>query len=92
MSPLTDPLAEQWEETIAALPSQAERDEVTAFIQNYFRQGAGTGIMRSFFLLLKANRCYLEKQPGRYRQEFYDPLAELMLRLERGLSLQLEGQ
>jgi hypothetical protein len=92
MSSLVDPLAEQWEESIAALPTQAERDEVTAFIQNYFRPGAGTGIMRSFFLLLKANRCHLEKQPERLRKEFYDPLAELMQRLEKSLTVQYEGQ
>ncbi|MCE0521376.1 MAG: hypothetical protein LV480_00505 [Methylacidiphilales bacterium] len=91
-NPLLDPLGATWAETIAALPTQEERDEATHFIEHDLRKGAGNGILRGMFLLLKANRCYLEKLPGQFNHELVQPLVENMLRIETSIAQQVEIQ
>ena len=83
---LADPLAESWEETIAALPSAAERAEATAFIQNDLRQGVGVGLLRGWFLLMKANRLFMESMPARLRKEFSQEIMEEIVRLGKSLA------
>jgi hypothetical protein len=76
---------------IASLDSQEERDRLTRFITVDLRDGKGTGILGDLFLLLKANRCYLEKLPGQFNRELVQPLTESMLRLETSTGLQLKA-
>lgn len=91
-NPLLDPLGATWTETIAALPTQEERDEATYFIEHDLRKGAGNGILRGMFLLLKANRCYLETLPGEFNRKLIKPLIENMLRIETSIARQIQIQ
>ncbi len=81
-----DPLGSNMEEVIAALPTQQERDEFTLFIEEHLKRGTGAGILRGMFLLLKANRCYLEKLPGQFNRELVQPIRDHALRMEEKLS------
>jgi hypothetical protein len=87
-----DPLGSHMEQVIAALPSQQERDEFTLFIEEHLKRGTGAGILRGLFLLLKANRCYLEKLPEQFKGELVQPIIENMLRLETSIGLQIKSQ
>ncbi len=87
-----DPLGFNMEEVIAALPTQQERDEFTLFIEEHLKRGTGAGILRGMFLLLKANRCYLEKLPGQFNRELVQPMRDLFLRLEKSLAAQIDAQ
>ena len=89
---LYDPLGFNMEEVIAALPTQQERDEYTLFVEEHLKRGVGAGILRGMFLLLKANRCYLEKLPGQFNRELVQPVRDLFLRLEKSLAVQIEAQ
>ncbi len=73
---------------VASLDSQEERDRLTRFLTVELQEGKGTGILGDVFLLLKANRCYMEKLPGQFNRELVQPLAETMLRLETSVGLQ----
>jgi hypothetical protein len=77
---------------IASLESQEERDRLTHFLTFDLKDGKGTGILGDVFLLLKANRCYMEKLPGQFNRELVQPMREHMLRMERSFALQLEMQ
>lgn len=92
LNPTLDPLGATWTETIAALPTPEEREEATRFIEHDLHKGAGTGILRGLFLLLKANRCYLENLPDQFRREMVQPLIENLLRIETGIAKQIEVQ
>jgi hypothetical protein len=87
-----DPLGFNMEEVIAALPTQQERDEFTLFLEEHLKHGTGVGILRGIFLLLKANRCYLEKLPGQFNRELVQPMRDLLLRMEKSLATQIEVQ
>ena len=76
---------------IAALESQEERDRLTHFLTFDLRDGKGTGILGDVFLLLKANRCYMEKLPGQFNRELVQPIIENMLRLETSIGLQAKA-
>ena len=89
---LCDPLGLNMEEVTAALPTQQERDEFTLFIEEQLKRGVGAGILRGLFLLLKANRCYLEKLPGQFNRELVQPVRDLFLRLEKSLAAQIDAQ
>ena len=89
---LYDPLGLNMEEVTAALPTQQERDEFTLFIEEQLKRGVGAGILRGLFLLLKANRCYLEKLPGQFNRELVQPVRDLFLRLEKSLAAQIDAQ
>jgi hypothetical protein len=92
-TPLTfDPLGSNMEEVIAALPTQQERDEFTLFIEEHLKRGTGAGILRGMFLLLKANRCYLEKLPGQFNRELVQPIRDHALRMEKSSAIQIEAQ
>jgi hypothetical protein len=80
------------EEVISSLPIQQERDELSVFIEEHLKRGTGAGILRGLFLLLKANRCYLEKLPGQFNRELVQPIIENMLRLETSIGLQNKSQ
>jgi hypothetical protein len=67
---------------VASLDSQEERDRLTRFLTVELPEGKGTGILGDVFLLLKANRCYMEKLPGQFNRELVQPLTENLLRLE----------
>jgi hypothetical protein len=92
MSAVGDPLGPDQEEMVAALPSQVEREELVVFIQTHLRPGFGNETSRGFSLFMKAYRLLLERQLARFRQEFYQPTTEAMLRLEKSLALQEETQ
>jgi len=77
---------------IAALDSQEERDRLTRFFTVDLREGKGTGILGDVFLILKANRCYMEKLPGQFNRELVQPITENMLRLETTIGLQNKAQ
>jgi hypothetical protein len=87
-----DPLGSHMKQVIAALPSQQERDEFTLFIEEHLKRGTGAGILRGLFLLLKANRCYLEKLPEQFNGELVQPIIENLLRLETSIGLQIKSQ
>ncbi len=87
-----DPLGLNMEEVVAALPTQQERDELTLFIEEHLKRGTGAGILRGMFLLLKANRCYLEKLPGQFNRELVQPMRDFLLRLEKSLAAQIDAQ
>jgi len=87
-----DQLGFNMEEVIAALPTQQERDELTLFNEEHLKRGTGAGILRGLMLLLKANRCYLEKLPGQFNRELVQPLVENMLRIETTIAQQVELQ
>ena len=87
-----DPLGSNMEEVIAALPTQQERDEFTLFIEEHLKRGTGAGILRGMFLLLKANRCYLEKLPGQFNRELVEPIRDHALRMEKSSAVQIEAQ
>jgi len=87
-----DPLGFNMEEVIAALPTQHERDEFTLFLEEHLKRGTGAGILRGMFLLLKANRCYLEKLPGQFNRELVRPMRDLLLGLEKSLTAQISAQ
>ena len=87
-----DPLGSNMEEVIAALPTQQERDEFTLFIEEHLKRGTGAGILRGMFLLLKANRCYLEKLPGQFNRELVQPIRDHALRMEKSSAVQIEAQ
>jgi hypothetical protein len=88
LSAVLDPLGLNMEEVISSLPIQQERDELSVFIEEHLKRGTGAGILRGLFLLLKANRCYLEKLPGQFNRELVQPIIENMLRLETSIGLQ----
>jgi hypothetical protein len=90
--PAIDPLAASWVEAVQALPTEAEREELSRFIRDDLRQGVGAGILRGLFLLLKANRLYLEHLPEKYTQELVLPLRDQFLKLEKTLTQKLEAQ
>jgi hypothetical protein len=92
VSAVLDPLGFNMEEVIAALPTQQERDEFARFLEEHLKRGTGAGILRGLFLLLKANRCYLEKLPGQFNHELVQPIIENMLRLETSIGRQIETQ
>jgi hypothetical protein len=92
VSAVLDPLGFNMEEVIAALPTQQERDEFSRFLEEHLKRGTGAGILRGLFLLLKANRCYLEKLPGQFNHELVQPIIENMLRLETSIGRQIETQ
>ena len=77
---------------VASLESQEERDRLTYFLTVELQDGKGTGILGDVFLLLKANRCYMEKLPGQFNRELVQPLTENMLRLETTIGLQNKTQ
>jgi hypothetical protein len=77
---------------VSALDSQEERDRLTHFLTVDLQDGKGTGILGDVFLLLKANRCYLEKLPGQFNRELVQPIIENMLRLETSIGRQIETQ
>jgi hypothetical protein len=77
---------------IASLDSQEERDRLTRFLTVDLQDGKGTGILGDVFLLLKANRCFMEKLPGQFNGELVQPLTENMLRLETSFGLQVKAQ
>ena len=77
---------------IAALDSQEERDRLTRFFTVDLREGKGVGILGDVFLILKANRCYMEKLPGQFNRELVEPFTENMLRLETTIGLQNKAQ
>jgi hypothetical protein len=77
---------------IASLDSQEERDRLTRFLTIELQEGKGTGILGDVFLLLKANRCYMEKLPEQFNRELVQPLTETMLRLETTIGLQSKTQ
>lgn len=77
---------------VASLESQEERDRLTYFLTVELQDGKGTGILGDVFLLLKANRCYMEKLPGQFNRELVQPMREHALRMEKGFALQLEMQ
>jgi hypothetical protein len=87
-----DPLVTSWFETVQALKTVEEREELSRFIRHDLRQGVGAGILRGLFLLLKANRLYLEDLPDKFNQELVQPTRDLLLRLERSLAVQMETQ
>jgi hypothetical protein len=87
-----DPLGFNMEEVIAALPTQQERDEFTLFLEEHLKRGTGAGILRGLFLLLKANRCYLEKLPGQFNRELVKPMIENLRRIEASIGLHSEMQ
>jgi hypothetical protein len=87
-----DPLGLNMEEVIAALPTQRERDEFTLFIEEHLKRGTGAGILRGLFLLLKANRCYLEKLPGQFNIQLIQPMRDLLMRWEKSLGSQIDVQ
>jgi hypothetical protein len=87
-----DPLGLNMEEVLAALPTQQERDELTLFIEEHLKRGTGAGILRGLFLLLKANRCYLEKLPGQFNLQLIQPMRDFLLRMEKSLSAQIDAQ
>jgi hypothetical protein len=87
-----DPLVTSWFETVQALKTVEEREELSHFIRHDLRLGVGAGILRGLFLLLKANRLYLEQLPGKYNQELVQPMRDLLLRLEKSLAGQMEAQ
>jgi hypothetical protein len=89
---MLDPLGATWAETIAALPTQEERDEAMHFVEHDLRKGAGNGILRGMFLLLKANRCYLEKLPEKFNSEMVKPMVENLRRIEVRIALHTEMQ
>jgi hypothetical protein len=92
VSAVLDPLGFNMEEVITSLPTQQERDEFTLFLEEHLKRGTGAGILRGLFLLLKANRCYLEKLPGQFNRELVQPIIENMLRLETSIGRQIETQ
>jgi hypothetical protein len=92
LSAVLDPLGLNMEEVISSLPIQQERDELSVFIEEHLKRGTGAGILRGLFLLLKANRCYLEKLPGQFNRELVQPIIENMLRLETSIGLQNKSQ
>ena len=77
---------------VASLDSQEERDRLTRFLTVELQEGKGTGILGDMFLLLKANRCYMEKLPGQFNRELVQPLTETVLRLETTIGLQSKAQ
>jgi len=77
---------------VASLDSQEERQRLTRFLTVELQDGKGTGILGDVFLLLKANRCYMEKLPGQFNRELVQPLTENLLRLETSVSLQVKAQ
>jgi hypothetical protein len=77
---------------VASLDSKGERDRLTHFLTIDLQDGKGTGILGDVFLLLKANRCYMEKLPGQFNRELVQPLTENMLRLETTIGLQNKTQ
>ena len=87
-----DPLGSNMEEVVAALPTQQERDELTLFIEEHLKRGTGAGILRGMFLLLKANRCYLEKLPGQFNRELVQPIRDHALRMEKSSAVQIDAQ
>ena len=87
-----DPLGSNMEEVIAALPTQQERDEFTLFIEEHLKRGTGAGILRGMFLLLKANRCYLEKLPGQFNLQLVQPIRDHALRMEKSSAVQIDAQ
>ena len=89
---LIDPLVASWHETVQALPTVEEREELSHFIRHDLREGVGAGILRGLFLLLKANRLYLEQLPDKYNQELVQPMRDLLLRWEKSVATQIETQ
>ncbi len=87
-----DPLVASWHETVQALQTVEEREELSHFLRHDLRHGVGAGILRGLFLLLKANRLYLEQLPGTFNQELVEPMRDQFLRLERTLAFQVETQ
>jgi hypothetical protein len=87
-----DPLGSNMEQVVAALPTQQERDELTLFIEEHLKRGTGAGILRGLFLLLKANRCYLEKLPDQFNRELVKPMIENLRRIEASIMLHTEWQ
>jgi hypothetical protein len=87
-----DPLGSNMEQVVAALPTQQERDELTLFIEEHLKRGTGAGILRGLFLLLKANRCYLEKLPDQFNRELVKPMIENLRRIEARIMLHTEWQ
>ena len=77
---------------VASLDSREERDRLTRFLTVELQDGKGTGILGDVFLLLKANRCYMEKLPEQFNRELVQPIIENMLRLEASLGLQAKAQ
>jgi len=77
---------------VASLDSQEERERLTRFLTVDLQDGKGTGILGDVFLLLKANRCFMEKLPAQFNRELIQPLTENMLRLETNLGLQAKAQ
>jgi hypothetical protein len=92
VSAVLDPLGLNLEEVISSLPTEQERDELSVFIEEHLKRGTGAGILRGLFLLLKANRCYMEKLPGQFNRELVQPIIENMLRLETSIGRQIESQ
>ena len=89
---MIDPLVSSWSETVQALPTVEEREELSRFIRHDLQEGVGAGILRGFFLLLKANRLYLDQLPDKFKQELVQPMRDQFMRLERSLAVQLETQ
>ncbi|HEY0256212.1 MAG TPA: hypothetical protein VGC39_02125 [Candidatus Methylacidiphilales bacterium] len=87
----SDPLGFSMEGLVAVLPTQEEREELALFIEDHLKRGAGAGVLRGFFLLLKAYRIFMDGLPERFRKEFAE-LSETMLRLEKSLAVFQQGQ
>jgi hypothetical protein len=80
------------EAMVASLESQKERERLTRFLTLELQDGKGTGILGDVFLLLKANRCFMEKLPAQFNRELVQPIQEQALRMEKTFSLQSELQ
>jgi len=90
VSALVDPLASSWFETVQALPTVEEREELSRFIRHDMRDGVGAGILRGLFLLLKANRLYLDQLPGSFDQKLVQPMRDFLLRMEKSMASLVE--
>jgi hypothetical protein len=77
---------------IASLDTQEERDRLTHFLTVELQDGKGTGILGDVFLVLKANRCYMEKLPGQFNRQLIQPLHEHALRMEKSSAVQIDAQ
>jgi len=77
---------------IASLPTQEERDRLTRFLTVELQDGKGTGILGDVFLVLKANRCYMEKLPGQFNRELVQPIQGHTLRMEKTFATQIDTQ
>jgi hypothetical protein len=69
-----------------------EREELSRFIRHDLRDGVGAGILRGLFLLLKANRLYLDQLPGSFDQKLVQPMRDFLLRMEKSMASLLETQ